>query len=93
MTVGKGDHPQMAQQFRLVKYSNLPRLNQFIPNPFSPGGTNPSSQFGLSGDPTAPAPIMNGEAGPPKNAANFAALTPLHFLERAAEVFPERHDE
>ena len=36
------------------------------------------------------APIMNGDAGPPKNAANFAALTPLHFLERAAEVFPER---
>jgi len=33
---------------------------------------------------------MNGDAGPPKNAANFAALTPLHFLERAAEVFPER---
>jgi hypothetical protein len=33
---------------------------------------------------------MYGDAGPPKNAANFAALTPLHFLERAAEVFPER---
>eukprot|EP00434_Breviolum_minutum_P029919 symbB.v1.2.026454.t1/scaffold2646.1/size74176/4 len=34
--------------------------------------------------------IMNGDAGPPKNSANFAALTPLYFLERAAEVFPER---
>ncbi|CAJ1364990.1 unnamed protein product [Effrenium voratum] len=33
---------------------------------------------------------MNGAAGPPKTAANFAALTPLHFLERTAEVFPDR---
>ena len=24
--VNKGNHPQMAQQFRLVKYSNLPRI-------------------------------------------------------------------
>ena len=49
----------------------------------------PTASLGSVANQTA-APIMNGDAGPPKNAANFAALTPLHFLERAAEVFPER---
>ena len=33
---------------------------------------------------------MNDAAGPPKTSANFVALTPLYFLERAAEVFPDR---
>ena len=33
---------------------------------------------------------MNGAAGPPKTKANFAPLSPLQFLDRAAEVFPER---
>jgi len=33
---------------------------------------------------------MNGADGPPKNSANFVSLTPLHFLSRSAEVFPER---
>ena len=34
--VSKGNHPQMAQQFRLVKYYNLPRyiiLPQVVENP------------------------------------------------------------
>lgn len=33
---------------------------------------------------------MNGAAGPPRSSANFAALTPVRFLERTAEVFPGR---
>lgn len=33
---------------------------------------------------------MDGPAGPPKTGANFAALTPIHFLQRTAEIFPDR---
>eukprot|EP00928_Gymnodinium_smaydae_P035384 TRINITY_DN24908_c0_g1_i1.p1 TRINITY_DN24908_c0_g1~~TRINITY_DN24908_c0_g1_i1.p1 ORF type:complete len:561 (-),score=66.50 TRINITY_DN24908_c0_g1_i1:157-1839(-) len=33
---------------------------------------------------------MNGADGPPKVAANYAALTPLHWLERTAMIFPDR---
>ena len=28
--VSKGNHPQMAARFRLVKYYNLPRLNEWV---------------------------------------------------------------
>ena len=30
------------------------------------------------------------EQGLDKNAANFAALTPLNFIERAASVYPDQ---
>eukprot|EP00927_Polykrikos_kofoidii_P034146 TRINITY_DN28991_c0_g1_i1.p1 TRINITY_DN28991_c0_g1~~TRINITY_DN28991_c0_g1_i1.p1 ORF type:complete len:560 (-),score=91.86 TRINITY_DN28991_c0_g1_i1:244-1923(-) len=33
---------------------------------------------------------MNGTMGPPKTNANYVSLTPIHFLERTAEVFPHR---
>ena len=64
---------------------------QIHANSFQPmvPSCEPTASLGSVANQTA-APIMNGDAGPPKNAANFAALTPLHFLERAAEVFPER---
>mmetsp|Transcript_103203 Transcript_103203/g.297204 ORF Transcript_103203/g.297204 Transcript_103203/m.297204 type:complete len:563 (-) Transcript_103203:297-1985(-) len=33
---------------------------------------------------------MNDPQGPPRNGANFTALTPLHFLPRTAEIWPNR---
>mmetsp|Transcript_55904 Transcript_55904/g.141769 ORF Transcript_55904/g.141769 Transcript_55904/m.141769 type:complete len:565 (+) Transcript_55904:64-1758(+) len=32
----------------------------------------------------------NGQDAPPRTRANYEALTPLHFLERTASIFPER---
>jgi len=34
--------------------------------------------------------VMDGALGPQMNSANHAALTPVHFLERTSEVFPNR---